>query len=381
MLRHSLFWLAAILFFELSYFFPYYWFHGWNIQDIAAVQMQAKIGVRNFYLLALTNSVLGIIPQIAFTYILIYLLLPRLLIKEKYIAFTFSLLVALFVSIIIFFSSFRFINPYIRIAFGLPPRVLPIKELITHSLDLVLFNCPTIGGIAVGIKLLKYWWLKQKESQQLATAKASAELQLLKAQVHPHFLFNTLNNIYSFTLSASPEAPELVKKLSDILRYIIYECNQPGVPLKKELSMIQDYMSLENIRYGEQMDMQVAIRDDDSGKMIAPLLLIPFVENSFKHGASKMLSKPRVILDITISNETLYFKLSNSKPKEYIIRHNAGGIGLVNVQKRLQLLYPGRHTLLMTEEQEYFTVILEIDLNLRKEKTHVNKKFQDYEMV
>jgi LytS/YehU family sensor histidine kinase len=185
---------------------------------------------------------------------------------------------------------------------------------------------------------------------------------LLKAQIHPHFLFNTLNNIYAFTLSASPKAPQMVKKLSGLLRYIIHECNQPRVPLEKELAMIRDYMELEKIRYEEQMDMTVDIRGNCENKMIAPLLLIPFVENSFKHGTSKMLSRPWVTLHVIVEENIFYLLLTNSKPEEYGNPHSEGGIGLANVQKRLALLYPGNHVIKMTEEPRNFTVLLEINL-------------------
>ena len=148
--------------------------------------------------------------------------------------------------------------------------------------------------------------------------KIKAELQLLKAQIHPHFLFNTLNNIYFFTLTASPKAPEMIKKLSGLLHYILNECNLPLVALKKEINMIQDYMALEKIRYGEQMNMTIEIPENYNDKMIAPVFLIPFVENSFKHGASKMLSHPYVKLRITVENNLLHFFIMNSRPHQTI---------------------------------------------------------------
>jgi LytS/YehU family sensor histidine kinase len=154
----------------------------------------------------------------------------------------------------------------------------------------------------------------------------------------------------------------MVKKLSGMLNYIIYECNQPLVPLESELAMIQDYTTLEKVRYGELLDLGISIRGDTKNKMIAPLLLIPFVENSFKHGASKMLSRPRVNLSIVLENETLSFIVNNSKPPEYTNMNNRIGIGLSNVQKRLQLLYPVNHQLTITEEPDQFTVLLKLKL-------------------
>jgi LytS/YehU family sensor histidine kinase len=180
---------------------------------------------------------------------------------------------------------------------------------------------------------MRRWWLKQKETEQLAKEQARAELQLLKAQIHPHFLFNTINNIYCFTLSASPLAPDMLKKLTAMLQYIVYECNQPSVPLEKELKMIQDYIALERVRYGEQMKLTIDINGSFQNKMIAPLLLIPFLENSFKHGASRMLQDPWINIKINIEDDQLYFFLINSKPTTAEKKSQIGSIGLINVRK------------------------------------------------
>jgi sensor histidine kinase YesM len=377
--RHLLFWFAWGIFFEFTYFMPVYWYPGWNTLKVPDPVLER--GYFGFYLLVIANTLLAVTLHVFFTYMLIYLLMPRYLVKEKYFAFALSVTTLLFSSVAIFYFDFKYGNPFIREIFGRAPKAWTYKELLSCAWDMVLFNCPAVGGAALGIKLIKRWWLKQKEARQLTSAKVSAELQLLKAQVHPHFLFNTLNNIYSFTLNASPKAPEMVKKLSRLLHYIINECNQQAVPLEKELKMIQDYMGLEKVRYGEQMDMQIDIRGDYSEKMIAPLLLIPFVENSFKHGTSKMLSRPWVKLNIIVEEDTFYLMLNNSKPEEYMSPAHNGGIGLANVKKRLQLLYTDRHELKMTEEPEHFTVLLEINLQPLKEKTKKARKKAHHEMV
>ncbi len=236
----------------------------------------------------------------------------------------------------------------------------------------------------MAIKFLKRWYLKQIETEQLTRENISAELQLLKAQVHPHFLFNTLNNIYSFILNGSPKAPEIIKKLSSLLKYILNECNRPLVPLEKELLMIQDYMELERIRYGDKLNISLHVQGNATGKMISPLLLIPFVENSFKHGTSQMLAHPWVKLDILIENEKLEFKISNNKPelKNEIITKN--GIGLYNVKKRLQLLYPGAYSLNITENEMSYNVVLNISIHrpLQQVKQVLNlQENKVYELV
>jgi LytS/YehU family sensor histidine kinase len=219
-------------------------------------------------------------------------------------------------------------------------------------------------GIAVAIKLLKRWWLKQKETAQIAKEKANAELQLLKAQIHPHFLFNSLNNIYSFALEGSSKAPEMIKKLSGLLQYMLYGCKQAMVPLQKEIEMIEDYISLEKIRYDEKLKIQVQVQHHNNHQLISPLLLIPFVENSFKHGTSKMLTHPYVMLNCIVQDSVLNFKLSNSRPSEAeeISVNGNSGLGLKNVKKRLELLYPGKHELHIMDDPTSYTVWLKINL-------------------
>jgi LytS/YehU family sensor histidine kinase len=196
-------------------------------------------------------------------------------------------------------------------------------------------------------------------------------LQLLKAQVHPHFLFNTLNNIYSHTQGVAPIAAQLVMGLSDMLRFMLYECNQPLVPLSKELTMIRDYITLEKIRYDEQFDIHLDIPTDTGDLHIAPLLLLPLVENCFKHGTSNMLEQPWLNLQIHLKENIMEMRLMNGKAKEKTLQPNFG-IGIENVRKRLQLLYPDKHVLKIMNEEEVFVVTLSLQLesirNLRKKE-------------
>ena len=233
----------------------------------------------------------------------------------------------------------------------------------------IVFNYPTIVGFAVAVKLLKRWYLKQKETEQLVREKINAELQLLKAQVHPHFLFNTLNNIYSFILNDSDKAPEMIKKLSSLLHYILNDCNRQRVPLDKELSMIQDYIALEQIRYGDRLNLSLQIQGTSKDKMISPLMLIPFIENSFKHGTSRMLTHPWVRLEIQIEKDFLEFRLGNNKPEHSNELTGKKGIGLNNVKKRLQLLYPETHSLNIIETEMSYDVFMKIALNSPENKS------------
>lgn len=300
--------------------------------------------------------------HVAFTYLILYISLPGFISAKKNKIF----IVLITFIIIAVYLVLAYINAYSNYADAVKDghrSVIPDHWYIIANLTkTTLFTLPTIVGMAVTIKFLKYSWLKQREVEQLAREKAMAELQLLKSQIHPHFLFNTLNNIYFFTISASRKAPEMIKKLSDMLRYILDECDHQTVPLEKELKMINDYMDLEKIRYGEQMEMVIDIKGNSLNKMVSPLLLIPFIENSFKHGASKMLTHPYVKLSISIEDNLLIFLLKNNKPDMVSPTPKNGNIGLKNVQKRLQLLYPGTHELNLVNEPGNFTVFLKIKL-------------------
>jgi LytS/YehU family sensor histidine kinase len=226
----------------------------------------------------------------------------------------------------------------------------------------ILGNPPLVCGLLLSLKSLKNWYLRKMESEALTVANTNAELQLLKSQIHPHFLFNTLNNIYSYSLTNKPEAPGLVRKLKQTVLYMVSECNHPYVPLKNELNMIANYIELEKIRYGNRLSMQVELMNADGNQLIAPLLMIPFVENSFKHGVSQMLDYPKISLKIYVERNVLHFYLNNSKPPDTENRVQRKGIGLENVRKRLELLYPGKHKLLIFTEGDSFTVQMEIIL-------------------
>ncbi len=198
---------------------------------------------------------------------------------------------------------------------------------------------------------------------QLQKENIQSQLQLLKAQVHPHFLFNTLNNIYSYTQNTSPVASQLVMGLSDMLRCILYECNRPLISLNKELKMLQDFIFLEKIRYGNKLDVNIDVPKDVDEFEIAPLLLLPFVENSFKHGASQMIEQPWISLSITIDDGSMRMKLVNGKAENYKAPTESAGIGIQNVQRRLELLYPNKHTLKIQDLEEVFIVDLTLELD------------------
>lgn len=376
--RHVAFWLLWCIAFNLLFHFPIHVFKGWDTSGPGTKNYQALGPVLFFIKALIVNSFFAVIvPQIALTYALIYWLLPEYFYKRKNYFLTATIIVCMLFVFYFVAAIFKY-SPvvYNYIAETTGGGAMSFRGMLQVVIIDQLSSLPIVLGFALTIKLVKRWWLKQKETEQLSKEKTKAELQLLKAQVHPHFLFNTLNNIYFFTLTNSAQAPVMIKKLSGLLNYILHECDQPLVPLEKEIKMIQDYMALEKIRYAEQMQMTIEIDGKPDEKMITPLLLIPFVENSFKHGASKMITQPWVKLTIQIVNNHLHFKITNSKPSTNESSISKGNIGLKNVTKRLELLYPGTHELSIVSEPESFAVHLVLQLHDIKNPTIITDEIK-----
>jgi len=380
--RHLLFWITWCLYFALTYLVPFSWVPAWDLHG--PMPQIKKYGIVISCLRILMNSTLMTVVHMILVYGILYYFLPQYLSKsKKRIGIT-----ALLIGFVIAIACFNYLN--FLMTFSISTRMGQFEKMpdtnfiVPIWLRQIVFNYPTVVGFALAIKLLKRWYLKQKETEQLVREKINAELQLLKAQVHPHFLFNTLNNIYSFILNGSDRAPEMIKKLSSLLHYILNDCNQQRVPLDKELSMIQDYIALEQVRYGDRLNLSLHIQGTVKDKMISPLLLIPFVENSFKHGTSRMLTHPWVRLDIHIEKDFLEFKLTNNKPEYNNESPGKKGIGLNNVKKRLQLLYPETHSLKIVESDMSYEVFMKIALHLPEDKTKqdtVTNKKEVYELA
>lgn len=330
-LRHILFWM-----FWYVYQVIIFLYNNTNIQSTFWLTLTVRC-----------EKLLKVFPiSIIQCYIVVYWLVPKLLTQKKYLLFNFGLLLTsasvIFFVDIVTYNRFDFVSLW----YGL--------------MSYTSRGGPEICLIFVTIKMLKTWYVKEREKEILLKENLSAELQLLKAQMHPHFLFNTLNNIYSFILSDAVKAQNHVKKLEKMLRYMITECDKPLVPLSQEIKMINDYLELEKVRYGNNLDIEMKVTDDRN-KLVAPLLMIPFIENSFKHGTSKMLTNPWIKLNIEVKENGLYFTLQNSKPDLEI--HTKNGIGLTNVKKRLDLLYPGKYYLKTESTRDTFIVELQIPLH------------------
>lgn len=288
-----------------------------------------------------------------FSYPISKIAIPKLLLKGKYLVFLGVIICWIFVGWYLSLYFLRYVSA-------------PVLDLLHKPYgDGYAWQCflcvLTTAACFSALSLGKQWLLKQREFLQAQQEKITAELQLLKAQVHPHFLFNTLNNIYSFSLDRSPKTPELILKLSSLLSYMLYDCKAEEVRLEKEVEIMKNYIDLEKERYGDTIEISWNVEGDIRDNFISPLLMLPFLENAFKHGASEQIEKPWMGVDISVTKDILKFKITNSK-NEYT-SHSAIGIGINNVKKRLNFLYPGKYELRINDEGDFFAVSLMVKLN------------------
>lgn len=222
--------------------------------------------------------------------------------------------------------------------------------------------------IALGSTLFKIvndWVRDLREKQELEKRTMQSELRFLKSQINPHFLFNTLNSLYALTLKKSDNAPEIVIKLSEMMRYMLYECNEKRVLLSKEVNYLHNYLALEKLRQPKDIDIKFDVEGDISHQMISPLMFIPFLENSFKHGLSNNLSDGFVHIYLGVQGEKVKLRIENSKPEKLPMRdpkRKSGGIGLVNVKRRLNLLYPEQYSLNIEDNPKSYAVELSLEL-------------------
>lgn len=341
-----------------------FWTSWWLFQSFLYSFSAGVFNVSYFRRLpyASLESLIYLGPHIFLAYSLMYLVIPKFLLKAKYVAAV-GVVILLFLATGVIASGIGiYILGGIRTYFFKSNVPVHINE-INFFLGLLagLRGAITIGGLAAAIKLMKYLYTKEQRNLQLQKENISSQLQLLKAQVHPHFLFNTLNNIYAEIQNGSAAAAGMVMSLSEMLRYMLYECQKPLVPLEKELRMLKQYMMLEQVRYGDRLDLSVQLPETNIQRLqIAPLLLLPFIENCFKHGTSGMIDQPWVSLDMQVVKNELKMKLMNGKPAGE--SPHSPGIGLENAGKRLELLYPGKHSLVINNEEEVFIVNLKLQL-------------------
>jgi len=331
-LRHIIYWVVYLLIWSIFWnlFFPTYW-------------------------ISVFITFLWLPVKIIYSYPLVYYVIPKFLLKGKYIEF---------IAIIFTWGVAGWFINFLTMAY----IIFPVQHVylgwevnIENAWMPATYLCllTATAGVVI-VKLFKHWIMKQHEWMDAENQKVVAELQLLKAQVHPHFLFNTLNNIYAFSLEKSSKTPGLVLKLSSLLSYMLYDCKSDEVLLEKEIGIMKNYVDLEKERYGNRIDISLNIEGDIQNKWIAPFLLLPFIENAFKHGTSEQLDRVWLSIDIVVKDNDMKCKIVNSKNQLTTVNNN--GIGVHNVQKRLSLLYSGKHELKLSDEGDFFVVSLSLEL-------------------
>ncbi|RAU82300.1 sensor histidine kinase [Pontibacter arcticus] len=337
-LLHVVFWVVYVVFFGLlygSYIDDYY-----NAFAVELVELPFKMTL---------------------VYFNMYFLMPQYLLQKRYLEFAIYLvLLTVGIGILMQFVLF----PLLIHPLFCPPTCTE-DNLTLYRFVKNIVNINYLVAITAVIALLKNWYSHQQAARNLTQDKLEAELKFLKAQIHPHFLFNTLNSLYSLTLKKSDNAPEVVLKLSGLMDYMLYDANAAKVPLDKELSYIKNYIALEQIRYGSRVEVRFTEAGSIAGKQIAPLLLLPFVENAFKHGVSTETKDAWIRIDVKVHENKLVLLVENCKCAEKASassRDMASGIGLKNLRRRLELLYENSFVLEIEDEPDNYAARLEVDL-------------------
>ncbi len=301
-------------------------------------------------------------------YVLFYVLIPRYFSRGAYLQTALYFVLTLVVCI---YGYRSMVGPVSQIMYGETPgfNVYSLRRLFYTLTDLI----PAIG-LASAAKLLKDYVLFRRKEAALKLEKREAELNFLKARTNSHFLFNSLNNLYGLVRRNDPGAADSILKLSNIVRYILQECDTDTIPIENEIKVIQDYLDLENLRYDERLRVNVDLQVEDQQTKIPPLTLLPFVENAFKHGVSETRTDPFVDIRLLQTNGTLHFVVKNSWDHE--VSAGEGGLGLKNVKRQLELIYGAQYELTITPADRIFTV--ELILNQNGIRGYEASKVLDY---
>ena len=327
---HLFFWVfAGLLWFYLRY------------QDYASLQQATLV------------TLVKVIDLAIIIYFANLVLVPRFLYRKKYFLF------ALFFVLSVALSSFL---KLLQMSWVLQDAQLldgsHIKEKVYNNFVTQFF----LVLASIGLKTVVDYFQLQKKLAEMGKQKAEAELNFLKSQINPHFLFNSLNAVYFLIDKNNATARTALHKFSEMLRYQLYECNGDKIPIEKEIGYLRDYVALQQLRVSGNTAIQFDCGSEVSDFSIEPLLLIPFVENSFKHLSHFEKEKQNEVrISISRSNGSLHFSVYNTT-EQNVLREKDGGIGLVNVKKRLSLLYPGKHQFSITEKKDWFGVDLTLSL-------------------
>ncbi|MEX1013822.1 MAG: histidine kinase, partial [Candidatus Paceibacterota bacterium] len=334
--------------------FKTFWYHLLFWIVFTGIFIVIEAGHKGDYYGAFLSEMMNLPLRLFVVYLNYFFLLPDKLLKGKvyqYIIYTVgSLIVFGFFQRGINYFVLDYIYPDIADAgFWLPYKFLNAS---------VALGAPLI--FLIGISLISYFSELQRKNEQLKSEKLQAELDFLKSQVNPHFLFNTLNNLYGLALEQSKKVPELILKLSDLLSYSLYESDMTYVTLSKEIEMLENYISIEEERYEGRADVEFNYDNSEVNGEIPPLLLMTLVENAFKHGVKEEIEFSKISIDLKIDTQKILLKVTNTMPE---IETPKQGIGLKNLRKRLDILYNNEYELSATRRGELFVAELKIPIS------------------
>lgn len=334
---HTLLWCAVLLFY--TYFF------GVDSKDFT-------------YVLSFSLFLMPI--TIATTYVAIYKLIPEYLVTKRYYFFIlysiYTLVISSYLIVISVFFGLVYLSKFEY------SKMAPLTKnmlLVAVSVYLVVILISAFKLLKLQLKYAQTTKTLENKILETQLKLKEQELNYLKMQIHPHFLFNTLNTVYGFALKKADETPEMILKLSNLLDYLLYQADKPFVSLEEEINHIEDYIDLETMRFNETLNISFTKQYNSENLKIAPMLLLPFVENSFKHGTIKT-GQLYIKLDLKCENKRLSFYIENTTSQTQNLYK---GIGLENIKKRLDLLYPNQYSLKIENESNTFKVRLLLNLN------------------
>ncbi len=334
---------------------PFYHSIGWLSFLAILVVLQLQTGEYGFGK-TLLSELITVTTYAAVVYVNLLYLFPNYLRKGQYWIYLAGL-----VLVTILFTPLEMVFKYAL--FHNRPDLQ--AELVFNKTAYFLTTFLVAGVSTIG-KIMTDWIVTNTQRRLAENESMQSELRFLKSQINPHFLFNTLNSLYALTLKKSDKAPDIVIKLSEMMRYMLYECNEPRVPLRKEINYLRNYLDLERLRQRDGIEIGLTVNGTVTDQQLAPLLLIPFLENSFKHGVNTNLQGGFVKARLDVLPAAIHFDLENSKgsvmPSSPTGGRPSGGIGLVNVRRRLELLYPGRYTLNIRETPSSYGIHLDLKL-------------------
>jgi len=303
-------------------------------------------------------------------------LMPKLLDKNKYVLYFLSLIILIIAAVGILYLFNVQIKPFgdmVPSGKGFRPnanldlsqhprrRELSNSAIFTRSVMRNFSSVVAIILLSIVYRMFSQKLAKEKRETTVQNEHLISEMKFLKSQVNPHFLFNALNNIYTLVHLKHDNAPTMLMKLSDMLRYMLYECNDEWVPLDKEITYINNYIELQQLKTEQDQNIVTDFNNVDSTTTIPPLLLIPFIENSFKHSRIENTKTESVSIQLNSLGQQINFVITNSIPTTPIAKDNTGGIGLENVKRRLELLYYDNYELTIDDTKQKYTVTLNIN--------------------